>query len=352
MSGQGSVPSFCGLAANTPGASRAAWLLLGVLVTSALVASFLLLPYVSYAVPISSQHRSQGQNALWAGHQWVGQDHTRTEYAEFATRLKKNGITDVFFHVGPLNAAGTIDQERYPNAVSLIENVKQLYPEVRLQAWIGQIEMKGGGPLGLSDDDVRDTIVETATAFLDLGFDGIHYNIEPVFSDDRDFIDLLQRTRRIAEARGNVVSVAADELEPFWGAERLVRVFAKQAGFWNKEYYLEVAASVDQIAVMMYDTALPTPWLYGTLVEWETRSLVHLVGDQVTLFMGVPSYEDERWSFNPGAENVQSALRGIQKGLEHLADDDIEKFGVAIYAEWTTDEDEWQLYRQEWLSWQ
>lgn len=325
-------------------------LLACLLATSTVVAGFLLYLYLSYRGPISNQRRSQGRNALWVAHQWVGEHHTSREYVELATRLKENGITDAFFHVGPLNSAGTIDQERYPHAASLIENVKQMYPEVRVQAWIGQVERKGGGPLDLSDARVRDRIVQTATDFLDMGFDGVHYNIEPVFSGDRDFIDLLQRTREITRASSKVVSVAADELEPLPGAERFVRVFAKQAGFWNKEYYLEVAASVDQIAVMMYDTALPTAWLYGSLVEWETTSLVDLLGGQVTLFMGVPSYEDERWTFNPGAENVQSALRGIQKGLEHLDEQEMENFGVAIYAEWTTDEEEWELYRQEWLS--
>jgi hypothetical protein len=305
--------------------------------------------YLSYCQPAIEQHGSQGQNALWAGHQWVGESHTWSEYARLAHQLEENGITDVLFHVGPLTGRGTIDQERFLNASSLVENLKALYPEVRVHAWLGQVEVAGGGPLDLGDDQVRDAIVGTATDFLDMGFDGIHYNIEPVSSGDRDFIDLLRRTKSVAQGRGKVVSVAADELEPLPGSERLVRLFAKQAGFWNRQYYLEVADSVDQIAVMMYDTALPADWLYGTLVAWETRNIVELVGGRVIVFMGVPSYEDQRWSFNPKAENVESGLRGIQKGLEGFEGDELRNFGVAIYAEWTTDEQEWALYRREWL---
>ena len=305
--------------------------------------------YLSYHQPAINQQGSQGQNALWASHRWVGEDHTLSEYAQLADELRQNGITEVFFHVGPLTAEGTIDQERFPNAALLIEKLRALYPEVRAQAWIGQVEVAGGGPLDLSDQQVRDGVVATATGFLDMGFDGVHYNIEPVSSGDRDFIDLLRRTRSVAQARGKVVSVAADELEPLPGAERLVRLFAKQAGFWNRQYYLEVADSVDEIAVMMYDTALPADWLYGTLVAWETRNIVELVGDRVIIFMGVPSYEDQRWSFNPRAENVESGLRGIQKGLEGFEGDELRNFGVAIYAEWTTDGHEWALYRREWL---
>jgi len=317
--------------------------------TGAALAGFALCLYLSYCYPASKQHASQGQNALWAGHRWVGESHASSEYMRLAHRLEGHGISDVFFHVGPLSAEGRIDQERFRNAMDLVENLKALYPEVRVQAWLGQIEVAGGGPLDLDDDEVRDAIVATATAFLDMGFDGIHYNIEPVSSGDRDFIDLLRRTRSVARVRGKVVSVAADELEPFPGTERIVRLFAKQAGLWNRQYYLEVADSVDQIAVMMYDTALPTDWLYSTLVAWETRNIVELVGHRVIVFMGVPSYEDQRWSFNPKAENVESGLRGIQNGLEGFEGDELRNFGVAIYAEWTTDEEEWALYRREWL---
>lgn len=349
MRRQSGIPLLRGVVVTTRRARLGQGLLACLWATSAVVVAFGLYLYLSYHQTTTNQHRSQAQNALWASHQWVGENHTSSEYVQLASRLKENGITDVFFHVGPLNPAGGIDQHRYPNAASLLENLKALYPEVRAQAWIGQVEVAGGGPLDLSDDEVRGRIVATAIGFLDMGFDGVHYNIEPVASGNRDFIELLRSTREITQARNKVLSVAADELEPFPQAERLVRIFASQAGFWNRRYYLDVAASVDQIAVMMYDTALPTSWLYGSLVKWETKNLLELVGEQVTLFMGVPSYEDRRWSFNPDAENVQSALRGIRKGLEHCDDRAIVNFGVAIYAEWTTEEGEWELYRQEWL---
>ncbi len=64
---------------------------------------------------------------------------------------------------------------------------------------------------------------------------------------------------------------------------------------------------------------------------------------------GVPSYEDQRWTFNPKAANVGSALRGIQKGIDGLDRSELRDFGVAIYAEWTTDDEEWEMYRREWL---
>jgi hypothetical protein len=47
---------------------------------------------------------------------------------------------------------------------------------------------------------------------------------------------------------------------------------------------------------------------------------------------------------------VQSGIRGIQKGLVSFDTPEIQHFGIAIYAEWTTDQDEWNTYKQDWLN--
>jgi len=101
--------------------------------------------------------------------------------------------------------------------------------------------------------------------------------------------------------------------------------------------------------VMMYDTSLPEEWLYAKLVEWETKNLLELLGGKVTLFMGVPTYDYRRRSFRPSAENPRSALRGIKKGLAGRSRDPALRFGPAVYAYWTTSEEEWKIYRREWL---
>lgn len=50
--------------------------------------------------------------------------------------------------------------------------LKDAYPELRLCAWLGQVEVAGGGPLDLSSNEARAGIVATARSFLELGFDG------------------------------------------------------------------------------------------------------------------------------------------------------------------------------------
>ncbi len=305
--------------------------------------------YFSHHADIRNPHHSQGKNALWARHQWVGEAHSVEEYTHLATLLQQHEISDVFFHVGPLNAQGRIESRKYPFASDLIRHLKQEYPQIRIQAWIGQVEARGGGPLDLSSPEAQKNILLTAEIFLDLGFDGIHYNIEPIYSGDTRLIELLQKTKEITGARRKLLSFSCDEPELFPGMGYLSRFISRQAGLWTIEYYRQVAGHVDQVAVMMYDTALPTDWLYGHVVKWVTRKLLTELPSDTTTFMGVPSYEDKRWSFHPEAENMSSGLRGIQQGLSSFHSSDLQHFGVAVYAEWTTDADEWRIFAEKWL---
>lgn len=299
----------------------------------------------SYTVnPISNR-----TNALWLRHQWVGEKHSEEEYKKLALFLKEKKMTDAFFHVGPLNEEGKIEKEKYLYAQDLTNVLKSYYPELHIQAWIGQVEKRGGGILDISNEEVRNNIVSTSDEFLSLGFDGIHYNIEPIYSNDKNIIDLLKKTREITKPQNKILSIASDELEVFPGAEKVIRLFSKQTGFWNKGYYKEVSENVDQIAVMMYDTALPVKESYSLLVAWETNQIMNVVSDKVVVFMGVPSYEDERSTFNPKVENVESSLLGIRKGLVGASQEKLNRFGVGIYAEWTTDEKEWETYDRLWL---
>ena len=78
--------------------------------------------------------RSRGVNGLWARHQWVGETHREGEYRALAERLRQGQISDVFFHVGPLDADGSIPPGRYANAPALLGAMHRLAPGVRAQA--------------------------------------------------------------------------------------------------------------------------------------------------------------------------------------------------------------------------
>ncbi len=305
--------------------------------------------YISYLEPPRIVVQSKGPNAVWAAHHWVGKPQVERAYAELVTRLRRHRITDVFFHVGPLEPDGTLPPERFPAAAELLREIRARSAVIRLQAWVGQREKRGGGPLDLANATVRKNIVATAVSLLHLGFDGIHYNIEPIASGDADFLALLDATRTLTRDRGRVLSVAGNGVEPVPGLAWLVGLTGKGIGLWTASYFGAVAERADQIAVMNYETWLPTDWLYGNLVAWQTRTLRPLAVGRATLFMGVPSYDERRLSFDPTAENLRSGIRGIRLGLSDGPSKDLTNFGIAVYANWTTDAAEWLTYRQEWL---
>ncbi|MDH3228777.1 MAG: glycoside hydrolase family 18 protein [Alphaproteobacteria bacterium] len=314
-----------------------------------LCALLLVSAYAVYTLAPAGPQSSGGPNAVWAAHKWVGDFHSVETYDALAADLQRNGITDVYFHVGPLDGDGLIPRAKYRNAPALLAAMRIRDPAIRLHAWIGQVERRAGGPLDLSDAGVRGNIRRAAEGFLETGFDGIHYNIEPIRSGDRDLLALLDATRAATRAHDALLSMATDELEPFPGAQYLLRPLARRAGLWSPAYYRDVALRLDQIAVMMYDTASPWDWLYGAIVAYETWRLAGIAGPDTTLFMGVPTYEDEHFGFRPEAENMGSGLRGIRIGLHYAGAVGPDHFGAAVYAGWTTKEAEWATWRRQWL---
>jgi len=232
-------------------------------------------------------------NALWARHQWVGQGHSDGEYRALADTLRRGEISDVFFHVGPLDPDGSIPPGRYAHARALLAAMDRLAPGVRSQAYVGQVTSQGGGPLDLTRQAVRDRIVGTARTLLDLGFKGIHYDIEPVYPVDGEFLDLLERTHDLTRGRGGVLSVSLEQLELVNGMQTVSAAVLPDIHYpprLSRSFLERVAGRVDQVAVMAYDTELPADWLVGRHFAWQAKHVTELVGDQVTVFIGVPTY--------------------------------------------------------------
>ncbi|MBC7541454.1 MAG: hypothetical protein H7338_01850 [Candidatus Sericytochromatia bacterium] len=306
--------------------------------------------YIAYQQPLPPITVQSGRNALWMRHAWVGQPHSGEDVRQLALMLQRHRITDIFVHVGPLDGTGAIDPAKYPHAAEFIQRLKADHSQVCIQAWVGQIEKGGAGPLDLSNGQVRTTIIGTAKKLLTLGFDGIHYNIEPIVSGNPHFVALLRDTHTVTQALGKIESVSGYKVLPLAVGGVVSQALSRATtAFWDPTYCEEVAGCVDQLAVMMYDTALPYDFLYGRATADQIGRLTRLLGARIPLFIGVPTYEDQRWTFHAEAENMESGLRGIRQGIAGIAPDAERNVGVAIYADWTTDPAEWETYRRLWL---
>ena len=300
----------------------------------------------------SGAHFNRLQNAIWAQHAWVGEPHTAQEYDDLAALLKREQISYLYAHVGPLAGDGHIPPELYPNAATFLQEMKARLPNLKILAWIGQVEKDGGGPLDIADSETRARIVAEAQRFsITYGFDGVHYDIEPIHNLNPHFLDLLDETRAALGA-AKLISISAPKWAP---AARVIpfvqAISGRGTAWWTAYYFLTVSARVDQIVVMMYNTALPTASLYETLVKQETTAILNANNSSqhpAQVLIGVPTYHDNGPGFHDSAENMLSGLRGLTAGLN--SGEDTSHFGgVAIYPLWLTTQSDWQTYNHLWL---
>lgn len=286
---------------------------------------------------------NKGNNAVWIGHEWVGEYRSDGDIQQLIENLKKYQFNTVFVHVGPLKEDGTIDPETYKYSIDFVEKVKKFDKDIRVQAWLGQLR----GKLDLGDTDIRHNVVNQAMVLAQLvGFDGIHFDIEPVWDNDLDFIQLLKETRKTL-SDDKSISVALAEFVP----ESLIWMLDGVYEFKNynsQVNYKNVAQFADQIVVMVYDTGIKNAYIYKWLVQEQTIWLSDLL-DGKEVFVGIPAYDEDKEGFDPKIENIKNGLQGVINGLNNLRSDDDNFAGVAIYPYWEIDEEEWGIYENSWL---
>ncbi len=291
----------------------------------------------------SGSYFNKGHNAIWIGHAWVGEEKSYNEIKDLVDTLEKHEIDTVFVHTGPLNYEGNVDPEIYKYAISFLDQAKELNNNIEYQSWLGQIRRK----INLSDKEVRINVAKLSSMLTQMiGFDGIHFDIEPVWDDDLDFIELLKDSREIMPDNKKI-SVALAEFIPK-SVINFTESIHEFENYNSEVNYLNVAEYADQIVVMAYDTGLDSDWLYKSLLEEQTIWLTDLTQD-AEIFIGIPAYEDQKESFDPDVENIFNALHGVINGLNNIRSDKDNFAGIAIYPYWEMDVHEWQDFYDIWI---
>jgi hypothetical protein len=306
------------------------------------------LGYYAYApVGDASPHPfNHDRNAVWLEHRWLERAHPESEMEALFARLRARGIGYAYPHVIPFGPDGRLPPHDREQMRAFLAVGRRVAPDLRVLPWIGGLrkgwKRQRPGTVELADLTQRQRMVAEARGLVDEGFDGVHVNIEPVDDGNDEFLALL-RALRTAVGPGHVLSVSAIRPAPV-GLPRAPN-FA-----WSPGYYARVAATVDQIVIMAYDTAIPTPSLYRRYVRWAARSVAGALdasGSEARVLMGVPTYEPYGLMHRRGVETPENALLGVVAGLRGLGAGGTFE-GVALYAEWTTDEDDWAAYERYW----
>lgn len=291
----------------------------------------------------------RGENGIWLGHGWLGDDNWfrlyrknpdefrgETAIRNLFDRLKENQIRYLYPHLCPASSDGSIARHDPAQTERFLKLAKEYGFEVI--PWVG-------GPLGKSVDPAspqwRAGFVRSIESLFaehpDLA--GIQVNIEPMPSGNTHFLKLLDELRPVVGDRS--LEVAAYP-PPSW-----FHPFPQV--HWEKEYLREIARHCDRMAVMMYDTALTREKFYIRLMRVWTRELLEATeGTKCGVLLGLPAYEDAGSGYhNPDVEHLESALAGVHAGLENS--ESTNYLGCAIYCEWEMTPEKWNIWQNRFL---
>ncbi|MEV5100343.1 hypothetical protein ACFQ7G_00030 [Streptomyces massasporeus] len=292
---------------------------------------------------------TRNRDALWLGHAWVDGRKKDADVTALARRLRDTGIRDLYVHSGPLEHDGTLPASVYPKARWFIDAVHDKLPGVRVQAFLGDVlATEGDEGMHLENPRTRAAVLRSAGRVLDTGYEGIHLDLEPMHSGDRNFLTLLDALRRETRSRDARLSVAAHQIDPLPAFHTLWGSITGHPKWWSQEYFGQVARRVDQIAMMSYDTMQPLESTYGGYVAQQTSLALEVTPPSTDLLMGLPFFHENRFGHWNHAETVPAAVRGVRLGLSRT-DADRARFGVALYIDFAATEADWRSYKEDWV---
>ncbi|MFD0346814.1 hypothetical protein ACFQ0M_13625 [Kitasatospora aburaviensis] len=131
------------------------------------------------------------------------------DVAALAQRLAGTGVRDLYVHTGPLEHDGSLPPTVHPRARWFTEAAHRALPGIRVQGWLGDEVKPEKDALDLEDSPTRDRVTASARQVLDLGFDGVHFDMEPIRPGSKGWLALLDQVRPVTAARGAQLSVAA-----------------------------------------------------------------------------------------------------------------------------------------------
>ncbi|MFC5956873.1 hypothetical protein ACFP51_21065 [Streptomyces pratens] len=293
---------------------------------------------------------TRGRDAIWLGHAWVDGRKKDADVTALARQLDGTGIRDLYVHSGPLEHDGSLPKSAYPRARWLIDSVHREIPGVRVQAWLGDIlAPEHPEALHLERAESRTAILRSTREILDTGYDGVHFDLEPLHSGDGHYLTLLDALHEETGSRGVPLSVAAHQIDPLPGFHSFWGAVTGHPKWWSQEFFGQVARRVDQIAVMSYDTMQPLEGTYGGYVAQQTALALEATPPGTDLLMGLPFFKENRFGHWAHAETVPAAVRGVRLGLSR-ADADRPDFGVALYVDFAATEEDWAAYRKDWVN--
>lgn len=294
-------------------------------------------------------------NAIWLGTEYTYEDHTDDEIETLVTKLRDHEIGTVYAYVTYLQFNGTWrNEDKFDKVAAFAKQFKDAYPESELLGLIGVPTEDAVNPPRLSDVNLQQQVAELSKRVVDeMGYEGVFIDAEPVWDGDQNFLALLRAVRATV---GIDVQISA-AIPPDWSPSNSsipLPPLIEPGTEWEKSYKQSVALLVDHLAVMAYQSSLTSTSDYAQWVAYQVQSYAQAVAElgldtETDLFIGIPTFDAEPPGHDPAVENIDSAVQGVELGLQQAGDAARYVKGLAIYADWTTDDAEWADFLSAWV---
>ncbi|MBX9572553.1 MAG: hypothetical protein K2X77_26900 [Candidatus Obscuribacterales bacterium] len=271
-----------------------------------------------------------GNNALWLRYYFYFGKHNDQDFERMVERLRTHKIKYAYFHVLNTKSNGELHYKLEGGAKKITNAVHSKLPETKAIAWV-YVASFGKERNDLEDPEVRRKLVEQARWLTSTcGFDGVQWDYEFCTNGNKGHLELLKETK---EALPDIfLSTATPMWYPgtLWG--------------WDSNYFSNVAKYSDQIAVMGYDSWFYLPSIYVRLISQQVVQVCKAAeGSNCKVIIGLPTYEDATLAHHKPVENLRHGLLGVERGVRELSQPN-QFEGVALFADYTTDAEEWKLF--------
>jgi hypothetical protein len=302
---------------------------------------------------LSNNSQPASPNAIWLGTQWTYDQPSDDAVSALAARLRDHQISVAYAWVSLLQPNGAwSDTLRLGDVQAFAAQFKAAYPDARLYGWLSVAAQDEDGLNRLADAGIQQQITDFSRRVTsELGFDGVMLNIVPVLDGDEGFLSLLRRIRVVL----GDAAVLAVAVPPDWTPDDPSVPQPPQIApgtIWRDEYKQRVALLADQMVVMAFNSGLADPEDYTAWVAYQTQVFMQAVTALETntqVLIGIPSYDTRSPEHDPAVESMAAAAAGIKRAASATEAASLLR-GVAIYAEWDTDDGDWDIFRRAWLN--
>jgi hypothetical protein len=292
-------------------------------------------------------------NAVWIGEDWTQQPQSDEDIAALANDLRSRQIGTVYAWMSWLQADLTWNNaDRFGNVRAFAEQLKIAYPELQLLAWIA-VPLDAGQGYRIDNPDAQTQVAQLSeTAVQNYGFDGIFLDV-PILTDDDNFLSLLRRVRGAIDETDVLAAAVLPDLHP---SDESVPASPQIAPGteWSFEFKQSVVLLLDQIAIMAFYSNLTTADDYSEWTAYQIGSYIAAIealgADMpTTLIVAMPTLDADPRGHDPAVENITSAAAGIRLAQERAGELASFVRGAGVYADYTTDEQEWAEFASAWL---